>query len=241
MTTLASRDESGPADARLLVGIGAAAGGCEAFEELLQYIQPVAGCSVLLVHNTDEVCDHLIQAIEAAGWSATLLQQRELLVDRHIFIVPPGQSVEVLNGTLQLRRSTSTSVTTPIDETFYSLAEAFSEQCVGVILSGRGSDGTQGLKSIGEAGGITFTQSPSTAAVESMPQAATNAGAADYSLPIEQLGLELMRYVRFMLDKTQPSSGLPAGCSVGARQLFARVGFYSIWLARDCCRYNVSH
>jgi two-component system, chemotaxis family, CheB/CheR fusion protein len=203
MNTPAARDESGiTATVRLLIGVGASAADCCAFSELMQYIEPRGGCSLLLVHEADTPCEHILEAAQQKGWRARVVRERETLVDRSVFIVPPGQVAEIRNGVLLVSQIEAQSKSTPIDQTFQSLADEFGEYSVGVVLSGKGSDGTYGMKAIGDAGGITFTQAPGTAKYESMPSMEAKAGAADHSLPIDRLGAELMRYVQFMLDKS---------------------------------------
>jgi len=75
----------------------------------------------------------------------------------------------------------------PIDYFFRSLAQDRQEKSVGVILSGMGSDGTQGLRAIKEYAGVVLIQEPSSAKFDSMPRSAIDAGLADIVTTADQL------------------------------------------------------
>jgi hypothetical protein len=84
----------------------------------------------------------------------------------------------------------------PIDFFFRALALDRGSRAIGVVLSGTASDGTEGLKVIKEACGITFAQEPGSAKFSEMPRRAIEAGAVDFCLPIPKLAQELMRLAR---------------------------------------------
>ena len=84
----------------------------------------------------------------------------------------------------------------PIDAFFISLAEDLKSQSVGIVLSGTGSDGTEGLKAIKAQGGITFAQTPDSAQYGDMPQSAISAGAADFVLSPDKIAQELQKIAK---------------------------------------------
>jgi two-component system chemotaxis response regulator CheB len=78
-----------------------------------------------------------------------------------------------------------------IDELFESTAKSQGAQSIGVILSGTMHDGVAGLLAIREAGGITIAQEPDEAQCPEMPNAALDARAVDYCLPIKDIADKL--------------------------------------------------
>ncbi len=111
----------------------------------------------------------------------------------HVYIIPPNKSLSIIDGVLKVSpRQPKPAIHTPIDKFFVSMAEKQKEASIGIILSGNGSDGTLGLKSIKAAGGITFVQNDS-AKFQSMPQSAAAEGYADMVLSPKQIAKELER------------------------------------------------
>ena len=78
----------------------------------------------------------------------------------------------------------------PIDAFFNSIAQQRKTQAIGIVLSGTGTDGTEGLKEIKSEGGITFAQDPKTAQYTGMPQSAISSEAVDFILSPEQIAHE---------------------------------------------------
>jgi len=79
------------------------------------------------------------------------------------------------------------------DVLFFSVAECYGENAIGIVLTGMGKDGAQGLKAIREAGGKTIVQSPETALITGMPKAAIKTGFADHILPFDKISEFILR------------------------------------------------
>ena len=109
----------------------------------------------------------------------------------NVYVIPPGTTMTVENNILKLN-SKGKSLK-PIDAFFVSLAEDLKNQSIGIVLSGTGSDGTEGLKAIKAQGGITFAQTPNSAQYGDMPQSAISAEAADFVLTPDKIALELQK------------------------------------------------
>ncbi|HLP18213.1 MAG TPA: CheR family methyltransferase, partial [Bacteroidota bacterium] len=121
-----------------------------------------------------------------------------------VYVIPPNKSMSILNGTLHLFDPVETrGVRLPIDLFFRSLADDKDDKSIGIILSGMGSDGSLGLRSIKERGGIALVQEPHTAKFDSMPHSALEAVMADIVAPAEELPQKLMD---FMWQSSQRSS-----------------------------------
>ncbi len=81
------------------------------------------------------------------------------------------------------------------DVTMASVAKVFGSRSVGVVLTGMGSDGTEGLRAIHVAGGVTMAESEETAVIYGMPKAAVEAGVVDRSVPLDRMAGEILSAV----------------------------------------------
>ncbi len=117
-----------------------------------------------------------------------------------IYLIPPKKEMIVSQGKLLLTdKDPSQGLTLPIDRFFRSLAQDVGRHSIGIVLSGTGSDGSRGLLDIHEAGGLVIAQSAGSAKFDGMPKAAAETGVVDISVPPEDIGGILMRYVRHPL------------------------------------------
>jgi two-component system CheB/CheR fusion protein len=179
-----------------IVGIGASAGGLEAFTQLLKHLPSETGMAFVVVQHLAP--QHESMLAELLG-RATPMQVSEVrdgmnVQPDHIYVIPPNTNMGVRNGTLQLVPRKGDGVKhMPINHFFISLAEHRKSRAVGVILSGTASDGTLGLKAIKAEGGITFAQDEKSARYDSMPHSAIVSGYVDFVLPPEQIARELAR------------------------------------------------
>ncbi|HEU4887831.1 MAG TPA: chemotaxis protein CheB [Thermoanaerobaculia bacterium] len=174
---------SGPAGTVRVVGIGASAGGLDAFTDLVSAIPAETGLAFVLIQHLDPRHDSLLSEILAG---ATKIPVREVVdgmsIERdRIYVIPPGAEMTIDGDVLRLVPRTAKVPHRPLDRFFCSLALDRESDAVGVVLSGNDADGTFGLQAIRDAGGTTFAQSPESAKFEVMPRAA--AVAADFVLP----------------------------------------------------------
>ncbi len=181
-----------------IVGIGASAGGLEAFTELLRNLPTSAPIAYVLVQHLDPTHRSLLS--ELLGRTASLpvqeITQNTQAAANHIYVIPPDRNLTILNRVLKLtpRRKSSGPART-IDHFLQSLAADQKENAIGVILSGAGSDGAKGIAAIKAAGGITFAQDHVSAKYDSMPRSAIATGFVDFVLPPEKIAAELGRLV----------------------------------------------
>src|SRR5579872_3652723 len=179
-----------------VVGIGASAGGLDAFKRLLKAIPEDSGMAYILVQHLDpaheSILADLLQRITKIPVQE-ITDNMEVAPD-HIYIIPSNKLLTATDGVLQLRaRLPKNQRNLPIDVFFASLAEVHQSHAIGVVLSGTASDGTLGLKAIKDQGGITFAQEQRSAAYDGMPQSAIDAGVVDFILPPEKIPGQLMR------------------------------------------------
>ncbi|MDQ3109861.1 MAG: histidine kinase, partial [Bacteroidota bacterium] len=175
-----------------IVGIGASAGGLAAFKRLLAAIPESSGMAYVLVQHLDPSHESILPEILQR---VTKIPVHEITEDihlapDHIYVIPPNKMLISTDGVLKLT-DRARKVNLSIDVFFTSLADVHKEFAVGVVLSGTGSDGTLGLKAIKEHGGISFAQDSESAAYDSMPQSAVNAGVVDFILAPEKIPAQL--------------------------------------------------
>src|SRR5712692_9456385 len=181
-----------------VVGIGASAGGLEAFTHLLKHLPADTGMGFVLVQHLDPDHESALAQILAR---ATSMPVREVanelrIAPNHVYIIPPNTDMATAQGVLKLqRRQAGRAPHHSIDFFFESLAQDQHECAIGVILSGTASDGTLGMEAIKAEGGITFAQDES-ARYDSMPRSAIAAGCVDFVLPPENIAKELARIAR---------------------------------------------
>ena len=172
-----------------IVGIGASAGGLEALTALVQAFKLDTMALIVVQHMAP---DHDSQLPAILARSTTMVVQQITdgirVEPNHLYVSPPNAGVALLHGVLHLMPRPAQQ---PIDAFFRSLAEDHGSRAVGVVLSGMGNDGTQGLKDILANGGLTFCQDLSSARFESMPRSALESGAAHRALPPESIAAEL--------------------------------------------------
>jgi two-component system CheB/CheR fusion protein len=205
----ACRPEASPGDDTALgargsfpiVGMGASAGGLEAVSRLLGALPGDTGMAFVLVQHLDPTHQSQLTEILSRATSMPVLEVTDGLrmePDR-VYVIPPGATMVVRGPVLELSpRSEARGQQRGVDQFFRSLAVEVGHQAIGVILSGTGSDGTQGLQEIKAEGGITFAQDES-AQQDSMPRSAVASGCVDFVLPPEGIAQELARISRHPL------------------------------------------
>ncbi|MGH8614063.1 MAG: EAL domain-containing protein [Gammaproteobacteria bacterium] len=176
-----------------IVGIGASAGGLEAFTQLLGHLPDQTGMAFVLVQHLDprhesRLTDLLSRATRMPVVEAT--QGLEVRPDS-VYIIPPNTNMAIAQGALQITPRGEGHAHLPIDHFLRALAQAQPAQAIGVVLSGTGSDGTLGLSEIKAGGGISFAQAPESARHGGMPQSAIDARAVDFVLPPENIAERL--------------------------------------------------
>jgi two-component system CheB/CheR fusion protein len=181
-----------------IVGVGASAGGLEAFTNLLTHLPPDTGMGFVLVQHLDP--DHksaLTQLLtRVTSLPVSEVRDKTKVQPNHIYIIPPNRNMAIVQGVLRLQpRPAGGAPHHSIDYFLESLAHDQQECAVGVILSGTASDGTLGMEAIKAESGITIAQDDS-AKYDSMPRSAIAAGCVDFVLAPEAIAKELVRIAR---------------------------------------------
>ncbi len=187
-----------PVDDFPVVGIGASAGGLEAFSQLLQALPDKTGMAFVLVQHLDPTHHSALVDLLAKVTPMPVLEasDAQVLQPNRVYIIAPNTALRLGAGNaLQVEPRTASPRGThlPIDQFFQSLADQHQSGAIGVVLSGTGSDGTLGLEQINAAGGITFAQDTETAGHAGMPRSAVQSGCVDLVLPPARIAQELVR------------------------------------------------
>ena len=179
-----------------IVGVGASAGGLEAFSQLLDALPSNAGLAVILVqHLAPDHPSNLAELLAShTRMPVTQVTDRTSVERDHVYVIPPNMQMVIEDGTLRLSpRPLDRSQHTPIDTFFESLARLPDARVVAAVLSGTASDGSHGIREVKNAGGITLAQDPSSAKYDSMARAAIATGSVDLVLDPAAMGVEIAR------------------------------------------------
>jgi two-component system CheB/CheR fusion protein len=177
-----------------IVGIGASAGGLEAFTAFLKALSPNLGMAFVLVPHLDPSRKSAFTEILSRATSMPVMQitHGTQVQPNHVYVIPPNRDLTIEKGVLQLsERMEPRSMNTTVDIFLRSLAADRGTNAIGVILSGTASDGTLGLTAIKGEGGITFAQDSHSAKYDGMPASAIASGCVDMVLPPEGIAQEL--------------------------------------------------
>ena len=169
-----------------IVGIGTSAGGLEAIESFFSTMPENTGMAIVVIQHLSP--SHKSYMVELLGRRTKLpvqiAEQDMKLQPDNVYLIPISTNLIVKDGAFDLTtqdRSTG-APHYPIDIFFESLAKYAGDKGVGIVLSGTGSDGSRGLRSIKEVGGLALVQDPESAQFDGMPKNAINAILVDQIL-----------------------------------------------------------
>lgn len=189
-----------------VITIAASTGGPQALIWLLPSLPPDIPASFLIVQHmpkgfTNQFAKRLDNVCKIKVKEA---EQGDLIKDGLVFIAPGDYHATVVcEKTNEQEKAIRLNQDAPIwgvrpsaDILFSSVAACYGSNAIGIVLTGMGKDGAQGLKQIKEAGGKTVVQSPETALITGMPKAAIKTGFVDHILPFDKIGGFILRQLR---------------------------------------------
>jgi two-component system CheB/CheR fusion protein len=182
-----------------IAGIGGSAGGLEAFGQFFAHMPVDSGMAFVLVPHLDPTHKGMMPELLQRFTKMQVFQAEDGMKVRPncVYVIPPNKDMSILHGTLQLLEpSEPRGLRLPIDFFLRHLAEDQQEMAVGIILSGMGTDGTLGIKSIKEKLGMVMVQDVSSAKYDGMPRSAIATGLVDYIAPVEELPGKLLGYAK---------------------------------------------
>ena len=189
-----------------IVGIGASAGGLAAFEAFFSAMPAAADPDMAFVLVQHLAPDHK-SILSDLVRRYTRMQVFEVEDGMQVrpncaYIIPPNCDMAFLNGALQLLEPAAPrGQRLPINFFFRSLAQDQHERAIGIVLSGTGSDGTQGVRAIKGAGGMVMAQNPASTEFDGMPRSAIATGLVDYQLPPAEMPAQLIAYAAHAFGK----------------------------------------
>jgi PAS domain S-box-containing protein len=182
-----------------VVGIGASAGGLDAFQRLFAAMPADTGMAFVLIQHLAPTHESLTAELlgRHAGMPVVQVVDEMAVEPNHVYVIPPNRYLTISAQTLHLTEPIERrGLRVPIDFFFRSLAEEQHERAIGIILSGTGTDGTLGVREIKAAGGMVMVQRPETTQFDGMLRSAVGSGVVDYVLPIEEMPQVLIRYIQ---------------------------------------------
>ena len=202
----ASLEPAAQRPAALIVCIGASAGGVGPLQTILSKVPSGTGLAFVVVQHAGQKGDRLLSKLlaESTGLEVVIAANEMPLLAERIHIMPAGSMLAVVGGVLAVPPlDHCTHLRQPIDHFMCCLAVDQGERAVGVLLSGAGMDGTQGLTDIKAAGGTVLVQDPQTAEFPDMARSAIAAVHVDAILPPEQIAPKLVELAHRHLALTQ--------------------------------------
>ncbi len=180
-------------DVHCLVGIGASAGGIEALQQFLTFLPSDTGMAFVIIQHLAPDHKSLLPEILSKYTSMPVMETTDnmKIEPNSIYLIPPKYNLEVLSQNLKLQEYDHNKINHPIDIFFRSLAREFQNHAVAVIMSGTGSDGSNGIKAIREQNGVIIVQSPESAKFDGMPRSAIATGFEDMILNPDSIAREM--------------------------------------------------
>jgi two-component system, chemotaxis family, CheB/CheR fusion protein len=182
-----------------VVGIGASAGGLEALEQFLGNVPNNSGLAYVIIQHLDPTQKGMLPELLQRITRMKVFQVKDRMEVKPdcVYVIPPNTSMSILRGVLHLFKPLeSRGLRLPIDFFLRSLADDQSENSIGIVLSGMGSDGSIGLGAIKERNGIVMVQDPVTSKYDSMPRNAIDSVVVDIVAPANLLPLKLMDFLK---------------------------------------------
>ena len=176
-----------------VVGVGASAGGIDAFRRFFEKMPGDSGLAFVVVLHLAADRKSMLPDILARWTSMAVSEAHDgsVVTANEVLVVPGGTVASLAHGKLALRQilPNAPRETAPIDAFFDSLARSLGENAIAIILSGTGHDGALGLKAVKTQGGLTLAQGVDGSAPEfsGMPNSAVAAGAVDLLVPVEEM------------------------------------------------------
>lgn len=185
-----------------IVGIGASAGGLEALQQFLTFLPSNTGMAFVIIQHLAP--DHKSMLADILGkYSAmpVIEIENEMQVERnHVYMIPPKYNVEIKGDVLYLKEYDINLINHLIAIFFRSLAASYENRSVAVILSGTGSDGSNGIRSVKEQNGVIIVQTPESAKFDGMPRNAIATGFVNMIQKPDSIAKEMFHIAASMVD-----------------------------------------
>ncbi len=206
-TAECTHDESPPVAAPTasddfpVVGIGASAGGLEAFERFFTAMPPDTGVAFVIIQHLDPKHKSILPEL-LRGFTRMPVREPThgmAIEPNSVYVIAPGKDMTIRDGRLYLEAQPDGRPRHPIDRFFRSLAEYKRDKAIEILLSGAAAEGTLGLTLLKGEGGMIMVQDPSSAKFDGMPRSAIATRLVDIIAPPSQMAGELIAYLKHPL------------------------------------------
>ena len=183
-----------------LIVVGASAGGLDAMNDFLKHFSPhINKASIIIAqHVSATYKSRLLHLLSSNTQIAIGEAKNDLKIKtNHIYITPNNCNITVVEGNkIKLVKPASSKGAKPsIDDLFISVARVYKQQSIGIILSGTGNDGKQGVTAIHDAGGLVIAQNPESIRFNGMPSAAIETGKVNQVLLTAEMGAAILNHI----------------------------------------------
>ena len=187
------KTEQSTSEFKYVVGIGASAGGLEALQKLLTALPSNTGFPYIIVQHLSPDYKSLLGEILGKYTEMPVIQAEDGMevAPNSVYVIQPGKNMRIASGKLLLSAQNPKELNLPIDMFFRSLAEECGARAIAIVLSGTGSDGTNGIKAIKENDGMVIVQDLGSSKFDGMPRSAMRTGLVDAQISPEEIALEL--------------------------------------------------
>ena len=181
-----------------VIGIGASTGGPNAIVQVLTDLGPNAGVPILIVqHIIPSFLAGFVSWLDAVTpFRVVAARDGEVPAAGTVYVAPPERHLRLDGRQLRLTPDAPVSLQRPsATPLFESIAKSAGRAAIGVLLTGMGDDGADGLLDLRRAGGHTIAEHESTAVVYGMPKAAVDRGAACETLPLPGIAPRVLEVI----------------------------------------------
>ena len=192
-----------------IVGIGASAGGLDSLEKFFKNMIDKSGMAFVVIQHLSPDYKSLMVELLSKHTRMKIHRAEDNMpvMPDNVYLIPPKRNLTIADGRLRLEDQEAHGLNLPIDIFLKSLAEDHGERAIGIILSGTGSDGSRGLRSIKERGGLVLVQDSGSAKFDGMPSSAISTGLVDFVLTPEKMPGELLRYIQHPYSARSDDAG----------------------------------
>ncbi len=181
------------------IGIGASAGGLEALESFFKNIPENTNNVYIVIQHLSPDYKSMMDELLARQTNMPIHIAEDGMETKanHVYLIPPSMNLSIYHSKLYLQAQIKHNhLNMPIDVFLKSLAQDQGKNAIGIILSGTGSDGTKGIRTIKEAGGMVMAQSLESCKFDGMPKSAIATNMVDYILEPDKMPEEIMNYIQ---------------------------------------------
>lgn len=208
---------------RLIVGMGASAGGLQALEEFFQTLQPPTGMAFVVVQHLSPHFKSLMDELLGRHSQLRVIRAENdthLRAD-HVYLMPPGVEMILSGDALLLsEKDPKSRFSFPIDQFFRTLAQEQRERAVAIVLSGTGSDGSRGVVDVHNAGGLVLVQQEDSAKFTGMPHNAIQSGVVRHTVRPREMPELLRAHLRNAEQPVDPQAASQKAPGGGIKEIF---------------------